>query len=165
MKSVVVTVIGLVLAAWMSLGRWAFGLGGGLTWWYLPGIGLTYALLSWWIGRRLTLATRRGRRTGRSVWVALILSWVSAIGFGFTVPDSVNGELVSILSNSVGSQFSAEMSIALCNPLGILAFALAFVALGFAIAAGREPRPEEDELLYGDDDSGSGGMVPHPLAR
>lgn len=161
-KSVFVAVMGLLLGAWMSAGRWLFGLGGDLTWWYVPAIGLTYAVLLLWVGHRLAVTARRGRRSGRAVWVALALSWVSAIGFGLTVPDNVNGELVSILSSASGSQFSAEMSIALCNPLGILAFTIGFFALGFAIAAGREPRPEEDELP-GDD--GNAGMVPHPLTR
>lgn len=159
MKSVLVVVVGVVMAAWMAAGRWLFGVGGSLTAWYLPAIGLTYALLHWWIAHRIAVAGRRGRRTGRAVWVALALSWACAIGFGLTVPDEVGGELVSILSSAMGSQFSTEMSIALCNPLGIIAFALAFAALGFALAAGREPRPEEDEY------PGEGEMVPHPLAR
>lgn len=166
-KSLVITSIGVILAAWMSLGRWLFGIGGDLTWWYLPTIGLGYVVLSWWIARRMTITRRRGRRTGRAVWVALILSWACAIGFGFTVPDRVSGELVSILSHLAGSAFSAEMSFALCNPLGIIAFTLAFFALGFAIANGRDPRPDEDEILDAQEaagEAGGTGMVPHPLA-
>ncbi|GAA1321559.1 hypothetical protein ACFSWE_12620 [Leucobacter albus] len=163
MKSVFVTVMGLVLAVWMSAGRWFFGIGGSLTWWYVPAIGLTYAVLLLWVGHRMAVTEQRGRRTGRAVWVALILSWVCAVGFGFTVPDNVGGELDSIISHASGSQFSAEMSIALCNPLGILAFSLAFVALGFAIANGREPRPEEDELLDAAEAAAELRMVEHPL--
>ncbi len=147
----------------MSLGRWFFGIGGDLTWWYVPAIGLTYAVLSWWIGHRMTITRRRGRHTGRAVWVALVLSWVCAIGFGFTVPDRASGDLVSIVSLAAGSAFSTEMSIALCNPFGIVSFTLAFIALGFAIANGRDPRPEEDELFDAERGEGS-GMVPHPLA-
>lgn len=162
MKSVFVTVMGLVLAIWMSAGRWFFGIGGSLTWWYVPAIGLTYAVLLLWVGHRMAVTTQRGRRTGRAVWVALALSWVCAIGFGFTVPDNVDGHLVSIVSAASGSQFSAEMSIALCNPLGILAFALAFGALGFAIANGRDPKPDEDAIL---DAAEAAGLVPHPLMQ
>lgn len=161
MKSTIVMVIGVVMAAWMSAGRWLFDLGGSLTVWFVPAIGLTYALIMLWLAQRITITRRRGRRTGRAVYVSLILSWACAIGFGFTVPDRVNGELVSILSSVSGSDFSVDMSIALCNPLGIIAFTLAFIAVGFAIANGRDPRPEEDELF--DDDSTDGGMVPHPL--
>lgn len=161
-KSVLVTVMGLVLAVWMSAGRWFFGIGGSLTWWYVPAIGLTYAVLMLWIAHRMAVTEQRGRRLGRSVWVTLALSWACAIGFGLTVPDNVNGQLDSIISAASGSQFSAEMSIALCNPLGIIAFALAFFSLGIAIANGKDPKPEEDEL-FEDADAGATQMVPHPL--
>jgi hypothetical protein len=50
------------------------------------------------------------------------------------------------------------MSIALCNPFGILAFALAIASLGFAYADARDPKPEEDEY------PGETEMAPHPLA-
>ncbi|WP_449276889.1 hypothetical protein [Leucobacter sp. GX24907] len=148
--------IGILLAIWMTVGHWAFGLGGPLTWWYVI-IGAAYIAIHLWVAYRIRLARDRGLRRGRSTVVALILSWTSAVGFGFTVPDLVNGELMSIVSHYAGSAFSAEMSIALCNPFGILAFALLFAALGFSIADGREPRPEEDE---GDDEQ---QMAPHPL--
>ncbi len=161
-KNVFVAVMGLVLAVWMSAGRWFFGIGGSLTWWYVPAIGLTYAVLLLWVGHRMAVTERRGKRIGRSVWVTLALSWVCAIGFGFTVPDNVGGELISIISHAAGSQFSAEMSIALCNPLGIIAFALAFFALGIAIANGKDPKPEEDEF-FDDEHAGQTRMVEHPL--
>ncbi|MFV0432707.1 MAG: hypothetical protein ACK5LO_01805 [Leucobacter sp.] len=158
MNSRLVTIVGVVLALWMSVGRWAFGIGGSLTWWYLPTIGLVYAALQIWLARRLRATRDRNRRTSRSTIVSLILSWVCAVGFGLTVPDLVDGGLVSILSLASGSAFSAEMSIALCNPLGILAFTLAIAALGFAFADARDPKPEEDEP------DGPTEMAPHPLA-
>uniref|UniRef100_UPI003A89E503 hypothetical protein n=1 Tax=Leucobacter sp. BZR 635 TaxID=3378705 RepID=UPI003A89E503 len=163
MKSVFVTVMGLVLAVWMSAGRWFFGIGGSLTWWYVPAIGMTYAVLMLWIGHRIAVTEQRGRRLGRSVWVTLALSWVCAIAFGLTVPDNVGGELISIVSHAAGSQFSAEMSIALCNPLGIIAFTLAFFALGIAIANGKDPKVTEDELLDAAEELSASQMVPHPL--
>ncbi len=141
----------------MALGRWAFGIGGTLSWWYVPAIGLVYAGLQVWLARRLSITRTRGKRTSRSTLVSLILSWVCAIGFGLTVPDLAGGELVSILSLASGSTFSAEMSIALCNPLGIIAFALAIAALGFSYADARDPKPEVDE------DLDEIPMVPHPL--
>lgn len=136
--------VGVLCALWMGVGRWAFGLGGDLTWWYLPLIAVPFAWLQLWVVRRLRIATARGRRVGRAPIVALALSWVSAVGFGLTVPDRVNGELASIVAPS-GGGVALEMSIALCNPFGILAFTLTIIALGYAAAAGREPRPEEDE--------------------
>ncbi|WP_427870419.1 hypothetical protein [Leucobacter luti] len=158
MNGRIVAIIGVVLALWMSVGRWAFGIGGSLTWWYLPTIGLGFAALQVWLGSRLRITRARGKRTGRSTVVSLILSWVCALGFGLTVPDRVGDSLVSILSLWSGSAFSAEMSIALCNPLGIIAFALAVAAVAFAYHDARDPKPEEDE------DLDEGTMVPHPLA-
>ena len=139
----------------MGAGRWAFGVGGELTWWYLPLIGVPYILLHLWVVRRLKIVKDRGRRAGRAPYVALALSWVCALGFGLTVPDLVGGELVSIAGHLGGSAWN-EMAIALCNPFGIIAFATVIAALGFAAAAGRDPRTEEDEV--------AGGMVEHPLS-
>lgn len=163
MNSRIVAIVGAVLALWMAAGRWAFGIGGELTWWYLPTIGLVFAALQLWLARRLRITRGRGRRTSRSTIVTLVLAWACAIGFGFTVPDAHGGELVSILSLAAGAGFPAEMSFALCNPLGIVAFALAIASLVFAHADARDPRPEEDEdEEY--DKPGEGGMAPHPLA-
>ncbi|MBK0422256.1 hypothetical protein JD292_09235 [Leucobacter sp. CSA2] len=144
----------------MAAGRWLFGIGGSLTWWYAPTIGLIYAALSIWLGARIRITHARGKRTGRATIASTVLTWLCAIGFGLTVPDLAGGQLVSILSLASGSAFSAEMSIALCNPLGIIAFAIIVAALAFAYADARDPKPEEDEL----DGGGEGGMVAHPLA-
>ncbi|QIM17253.1 hypothetical protein G7067_01210 [Leucobacter insecticola] len=142
----------------MTASHWLFGIGGPLTWWYVPTIGVTFAAVHIWLARRIGITHKRERRTGRSTIVTLSLSWASAIGFGLTVPNSVNGDLVSILSLASGTSFSAEMSIALCNPLGIVAFTLAGASLVFAYADARDPKPEEDE------DFDETPLVPHPLA-
>ncbi|XPP27546.1 MAG: hypothetical protein ACNYNX_05010 [Leucobacter sp.] len=155
-RNLTCVIIGCALALWMGVGRWLFGIGGELTIWYLPLIAIPYALLQLWTVRRFRIAADRGRRVGRAPFVALILSWVCALGFGFTVPDLVGGELVSILSHLAGPEW-LEMSIALCNPFGIVAFTTAIIALAFAAAAGREPRAEEDDADV------EGGMVSHPL--
>ena len=55
-----------------------------------------------------------------------------------------------------------SMSIALCNPFGIIAFAGIIAALIFSVVAGRDPRPSEDELL---DAAEELAMVEHPLSR
>ena len=155
--------VGIVFALWMGAGRWAFGAGGELTWWYVPLIALPFALLQLFTVRRIRVAEHRGRRVGRAVYVALALSWLCALGFGLTVPDRVGGELTSVLSLLAGEEW-LDMAIALCNPFGIIALTTAVAALIFAIAAGRDPRPTEDELL---DAAGVDAptMVPHPLDR
>ncbi|NLB47947.1 MAG: hypothetical protein GX814_09495, partial [Microbacteriaceae bacterium] len=60
--------------------------------------------------------------------------------------------------------------IALCNPFGIIAFALIIASAAFAAAAGRDRKPTEDDLLDAAEAAaqGSGGdgtvqMVDHPL--
>lgn len=158
MNSRIVAIGGVILALWMSAGHWLFGIGGWLSWWYIATIGLVYAALQLWLAGRLRATRDRGHHTGRATIVALILSWVCAVGFGLTVPNSIDGELVSILSKAAGSSFSSEMSIALCNPLGIITFALTIASLAFAYADARDPKPEEDE---GPDEI---EMMPHPLA-
>ncbi|PRI10989.1 hypothetical protein [Leucobacter massiliensis] len=158
MGRIVVSIVGVLLALWMAAGRWAFGIGGPLTWWYLPTIGLVFAALQLWLAHRLRVTALRGRRTGRGTVVSLILAWLSALGFGLTVPDLTPEGLVSILSLGSGSAFSVDMSIALCNPLGIVAVGFAIAALVFSFADARDPKPEEDEELE------EPGMVPHPLA-
>ncbi|QZY53185.1 hypothetical protein [Leucobacter tenebrionis] len=152
-----IVLVGTILALWMCAGRWLFGIGGSLTWWYAPTIGLVFVALHLWLAHRVGVTRARGKRTGRSTIVALSLAWACAVGFGLTVPDLVGDELVSVLSLAAGSAFSGEMSIALCNPLGILAFALVIASIAFAYADARDPKPEEDEY------PGEGEMVRHPL--
>lgn len=163
-RNSVLIVVGVALALWMGAGRWAFGIGGDLTLWFVPAITLPYAWVMLWVVRRLRLADQRGFRIGRAVYVSLALSWGCAICFGFTAPDRVDGELLTILGQLGGPEWHA-MSIALCNPFGIVAFATAFVALGFAIAVSREPRAEEDELASDLEFDAATGMVRHPLHR
>lgn len=149
-----VAVVGILLAFWMSAGRWLFGIGGELTWWYVPTIGVVFAWLSLWLARRIRITQQRGRPLGRSPIVAVALAWACAIAFGITVPDTVNGELVTLLSHWVGPE-ALGMAIGICNLLGVVTFACLIAALGFAAAAGREPHVDLDEL--------DGQMVPHPL--
>ena len=158
MRNRVLGVVGIFLAVWMGAGRWAFGIGGDLTIWFVPLITVPFIVLQLWSLRRARVAADRGRPVGRQFYVATIVAWLCAIGFGFTVPDSVHGELVSVMSLLVGED-ALGMSIALCNPFGIIAFSGIIAALIFAIMAGRDPRPSEDDLL-GDAEV---IMVNHPL--
>lgn len=145
----------------MGAGRWAFGIGGELTLWYVPLIALPFAILQLAVVHRMRVAERRGRPIGRAVYLATAVAWACAIGFGFTVPDVIDGQLISILSLLAGeSQLS--MSIALSNPFGIIAFSGIIAALIFAVVAARDPRPSEDELL---DAAEQIAMVEHPLSR
>lgn len=153
----VVMIVGLIMALWMSAGRWLFGTGGSLTWWYVPSIGLVYALCTYWLVHRMNIVRAKGHRFSRATFVTLAGSWVCAIGFGFMVPDYAGGQLHSIISYYAGSAFSTEMTIALCNPAGIIAFALLGASIVFAYADAREKIAPEDEVYEGE-----GQMSPHP---
>lgn len=146
MFSRIVFVVGVLLAAWMSLSGWVFGLGGDLSLWYVPTIGLTVAATHWFIAGRLRVTRERSHRTGRATIVALVLAWLCAIGFGFTVPNHHNGELVSIMSHFAGPD-TLGLSIGICNPLGIVAITLMGIALTFAALDARGPRADTDDDL------------------
>lgn len=148
--------IALVLALWMGASTWAFGFDGQLTPWYIGAIGTPFLISQLWVAHRMRITTERGRSFGRSPWSFLALSWLCAIGFGFTVPDLVSGEWVSVLSHLTTPDL-AGLSIGVCNPLGILAFTFTGVALAIAIIRGRDPRPE-------DADDYDPQMVAHPLS-
>lgn len=165
-RNLILGLVGVLCALWMGLGRWIFGIGGELTWWYAPLIAVPFAVLQIWTVRRLRAASDRGRPAGRAPYVALALSWACAVGFGLTVPDVHGGELVSILSHLAGDDWIG-MSVALCNPLGIIAFATAIAAVSFAHSAGRTRRLSEDEILDAAEAAGEPvrGMVEHPLGR
>ncbi|MEB4615130.1 hypothetical protein [Leucobacter sp. M11] len=141
-----VFVVGLLLAAWMSLSGWVFGIGGDLSAWYVPTIGLTVAMTHWFIAGRLRVTVERKHRTGRGTIVALVLAWLCAIGFGFTVPNRHEGELVSIMSHLTSPE-NLGLSIGICNPLGIIAITLMGIALTFAALDARGPKADTDDEL------------------
>lgn len=158
MLSRTIVPVSIVLALWMSAGRWLFGIGGSLTWWYLPSIGLAYVAAHVWVANRVALTQRRGFKRSRGVIVGLIVSWANAIAFGITVPDRHGDGLETIISHLLGEGWR-EMAIALCNPFGILSFVFIGVAVGFAIHDSRGPRPDEDDHEV----DSTGHMAPHPL--
>ena len=134
------------MALWMGAGRSLFGIGGELTGWYLMLIAAPYVLLHLLATFRFSVAERRGRPLKRAALGTIWLSWACAIGFGFTVPDLIDGEFVTIVGK-FGGPVAQEMAIALCNPFGIMAFALIIASIAFAIASGMPPRPDEDAIL------------------
>ena len=144
MLSRMIVPVSVVLALWMSAGRWLFGIGGSLTWWYLPTIGLAYVAAHVWAANRIAATAKRGFVRRRAVLVTLIISWCNAIAFGITVPDRHGDGLETIISHLLGEPWR-EMAIALCNPFGIITFVFVGVAIGFAIFDARGPQAEEDE--------------------
>lgn len=140
----IIVPMSIVLALWMGAGRWLFGIGGSLTWWYLPSIGLAYVATHVWVANRIAATRKRGLPTSRAVRVGLIVSWCNAVAFGFTVPDRHGDGLETIISHLLGDGWR-EMAIALCNPFGIISFVFIGVAIGFAMYDSRGPHPRDDE--------------------
>lgn len=162
-RNLLIAVGSVLLGLWMGLGPWLFGVGGDLTRWYLILITVPFIALQFWVLGRIAGVERRGRSVRRSAYGAIGLSWLCALGFGVTVPGRVDGQLVSALSHLGGAEWLG-MSIALCNPLGIIAFSLTVAALVFALLDGRDPRPTEDELLD-QVEADKVQMVSHPLSE
>lgn len=156
----------------MGLSHWVFGIGAELSWWYFGLIAIPYLVLQLWAVWRLKIAVDRGRRIGRAPYVAQALSWACAIGFGFTSPNMTAGaeagltgeQMTSVLSHLAGNDWIG-MSIALCNPFGIIAMSTAIFALVFAYTTGRPPRTEEDEQRDLEAFATESGMVPHPYSE
>ncbi|HUH52709.1 MAG TPA: hypothetical protein VLZ31_01535 [Microbacteriaceae bacterium] len=138
MRPFVIVLIGFILALWLSAGRWVFGLGGWLTLWYLPTLGLVYFLVHLWVARRVSRTKLLGRTTSRGTKVSLIISWSTAVLAGLMIPDMHEGSLTSIASHYTGSDTALEMAIALSNTLGIVSLTLLGSAVGFAINDSRE---------------------------
>ena len=158
MRTTLITAFSLILALWMTLGRVSFGLVGPVAAWLGPTLGLAFVWLWTWAARRMTRTVGRGYRVRPRTWVALALSAACAIAFGLTAPEFSDGAFRTLMGE-LGGAGANEMSIALCNPFGIIAIACAVAAAAFAAADGRDPRPEEDEDLLDEP-----GMVRHPLS-
>ena len=143
-----ITVLGCALGTWMAYGTVLFGLGSQLNLWYTP-IALVYIIAVLLLQRTLARGSRARRRAGRATWVCFALACVSALAFGFTVPCMQSEQLESITSVWFGEVWR-EMSIALCNPFGVLALVFVWIAFGIAAVRCRENTPGADDETAAD---------------
>lgn len=130
MSGLIVIAGGLALAAWVSFGRYLFGVGGELTPWFAVGIGVPIAALYFFVGRAIMRTARFGRRTRPSTVVMLVISVACGILLGFMIPDVTPLGLQTILSGPAEPGLSVAVGVA--NPLGVVCLAAAIAALVLA---------------------------------
>ncbi|MCU1419249.1 hypothetical protein [Mycetocola sp.] len=148
--ALVVTLGGILLAAWIVAGRVLFGVSGVLVPVFALTLGPLIVLLHVLAGLGIRRAVRAGYRIRPSTVVPLVMSWISGVLFGLTVPEAMP-ELRSVLAD--GSEpWAVEMSTALCNPLAIICVGTSVAAVIFAHVNARGPvaDPGDDELAPAD---------------
>ncbi len=127
---ILVLFIGLLLAAWVSVGRALFGVAGELTQVYAFTLGLVIFLLHAFIAEAMLRAAQHGHRHRRVTFVMLAASWVCGILLGLMIPDATPLGLQTILTGA--SEPGLSIAIGVANPLGIIMLVTGIVALGLA---------------------------------
>lgn len=145
---VVVGVVGVVLAVWVSFGRALFGIAGSLTPVYALTLGVVVAVLSVFIAHGFVRTARRGLRHRGATYGALAAFWCLAGALGLLIPDMTVDGLQTILTGTMEPW--RGMAIGFANPVGIIMIVFGFVALflarGDALGRADAPHVEEDEL-------------------
>src|SRR5690606_37090628 len=137
--------VGLLLAAWVSVGRALFGIAGDLTQVYVFTLGLVIFLLHAFIAEALLRAAQHGYRARPATVAMLISSWACGLFLGLTIPDATAQGLQTILTGAEEPGLSIAIGIA--NPLGIIMVVTGIVALVLARgdAMGRAHRVAAEE--------------------
>ncbi|MFC4224277.1 hypothetical protein [Lysinibacter cavernae] len=141
---VVVMVIGILLAWWMTAGRALFGVSGDMVTWFAFTLGPVVAAIQIMTGIAIIRTARLGFHLRRSTVVCLSITWAVGLLFGLTVPDTTADGLESAFS-TFGGPVALEIGIGFSNPLGVITVAMAIFALVFSIRDSRGPRPVDDE--------------------
>ena len=131
----VVIIAGVVLAAWVSLGRIPFGIAGELTPWFVVTLGLLIAVLHFFTGRAIVRTARLGRATRPVTILYVCFSWACGLLLGLMIPDVTADGWQTIISGPGEPMLS--IAVGLANPLGIVCIATAVVAL---VLAGQDAR-------------------------
>lgn len=143
---ILITIVGLLVAAWVGFGRVPFGVAGELTPVFAL-VALLIGTLQAFAGRAAFVAARRGHRLG--VWTVIVVafSWAWGIVCGFTLPDLTAIGLQTIATGP--HQPALGFAIGVTNPAGILTIALsiAAVVLAYRDARGGRPKYDEDAIL------------------
>lgn len=142
---VLVAIAGLVLAAWVVLGRALFGVAGELVPVYALSLGLIIVVLYAFIGDGIARTALHGHRTRTATVGMLIASCGCGLLFGLVIPDVTPLGLQTILSGP--AEPGLGIAIGVANPLGIIMLITAIVAVFLARgdAKGNAVTVEEDE--------------------
>lgn len=126
----------VLVPLWVVAGRSIFGIGGQMVLWLGISLGPVLLVLFLLAGAKLIETARCRMQLPFRAVVALVLSWLLGLAFGFTVPDYGGGagEGASVLSFLAGPS-ALGMSTAVCNPFGIITVALSVAATVFAYRA------------------------------
>lgn len=128
--ALLVALAGLLLAAWICLGRVLFGVAGELTQLYTFTIGLVIVVMHAFIAEALARTAQHGYRTRPATIGMLLASWGCGILLGLMIPDVTPLGLQTILTGP--NEPGLGIAIGVANPLGIIMLVTASVALGLA---------------------------------
>jgi hypothetical protein len=134
-----------VAALWAAGGRMLFGVSGQLTMLLAFTLGPVLFVLLLLAGLRTTATAAHYRPFAAPAGTCAVLAgaWLTALGFGFTVPDF--GPAVGSVMSRLFGESALGVSTALCNPLAIASLALAVAAVVMAYGDARRT----SRLLHG----------------
>lgn len=138
-----IVAVGVLVALWVSLGRFLFGVGGLLAPLFLLTLGFAIGVLCVFVALAVVRARRRGLRTGRAAWTLLVVSWLLGVLLGLTIPDITPAGWQTIVSGT--AEPGLGLAIGVSNPLGILCVGTAIAALVLANRDARGPRPADPD--------------------
>ena len=126
-----------LVALWVVAGRLLFGISGPMVAILGYSLGPVLFILLLIAGVKTTANALKGRPAGAPVKTCalLLVAWLAAIGFGFTVPDI--GDNGGSVMTALAGESALGMSTALCNPLGIISLGLAITV---AVTAWRDAK-------------------------
>ncbi|QPZ37078.1 hypothetical protein [Paramicrobacterium chengjingii] len=137
-SGVTVILIGIALAAWIGFGRVLFGWSGTIGMIMSLTIAPLGLVLHGAAGLSMRTAVRRGHSIRRAI-VAFVLAAGSGVLFGATVPEITEAGARSFMAPT-GEPWAVEMTVALCNPLGIVYLGMSTTTLVLSRTAVRGPR-------------------------
>ena len=137
--------IGVLVAAWVVLGRGLFSMLGDYTTLYSMLLGIPIICLHILIGMAVKKTRALGYVTKKRVWIVLSAAWTLFAVLGFTIPDKVDGVTQSILTGDTPGRIG--MAIGISNPLGIVGVGMLVATLILALLDTRDPHYNEDDII------------------